>query len=165
MVQPFLRGNFRHVIRNPRQALARLSINRDRISVQGPRKTAGQAPQEVLLVDARATDCRRSSLRPAPQHRQKIQADQMRDALFLLGRLLTPELSAEYAGCRQFRRESAPGQRSFPGEWHLPEQVTGFFGSACDSFHVAPRMCNRLRPERAPCLRRTVHIYSNQNRC
>ena len=118
----------------------------------------------ILRGSSRPTDCRRTSLRPVPQHRQKIQADQMRDALFLMGRLLTPELAAEYAGCRQFRREFAPGQQSFPGEWHLPEQVTGFFDSACDFFHVAPRVCNRLRPDCAPCLRRAAHIYSDQNR-
>ncbi len=93
------------------------------------------------LRSSRPTDCRRSALRPVPQHRQQIQADQMRDALFLAGRLLTPELTAEHAGCRQFRRKPAPRRRGVPREWHLPEQVAGFFDSACDMFHVAPRAC------------------------
>jgi hypothetical protein len=36
------------------------------------------------------------SVTAVPQHRQQIQADQMRDALFLAGCLFAPELTAEY---------------------------------------------------------------------
>jgi hypothetical protein len=93
----------------------------------------------ILRDSSRPTDCRRSSLRPVPQHRQKIQADQMRDAPFLAGRLLTPELTAEYAGRGQFRREPALDRRSIPGEWLLPEQIAGLPGRTCSISHIAPR--------------------------
>ena len=83
-----------------------------------------------------------ASLRFALQHRQQIQADQMRDALFLVGRLFAPELAAEHAGCCQFRREPAPGHLGTAGGWHFSKQVTGFSKRACNIYHVAPRTSN-----------------------
>lgn len=86
-----------------------------------------------------AAVCALLLLRAVPQHRQQIQADEMRNALFLLGRLLAPELTAQHAGRCQFRREPGLDHRTPSGKWHLPEQVAGFPGSTYDIFHVAPR--------------------------
>lgn len=77
-----------------------------------------------------------------PQHRQQIQTDQMRNALFLVGCLFASELTAEYAGCGQFRRKPVSGHRSAAGGWHFSKQVTGFTKRVCNIDHVAPRTSN-----------------------
>jgi hypothetical protein len=80
------------------------------------------------------------ALRALPQHGQETQANQMRDALFLRAWLFVSQLTAEHAGCRNLRGETASGRRIPPGDRRLAKQIAGFPGSAYAIRHIAPRM-------------------------
>lgn len=54
-----------------------------------------------------------------PQHRLKIQADQMHDPFFVRARLFVLELTAKHARRRQFRRELALDHRIAPTDEYL----------------------------------------------
>ena len=79
-------------------------------------------------------------LRAVPQHRQEIQADQMRDPLFVRSRPFMSQLTAEHARGRQRRREAAPGRRFPPGDRQLAKQIAGLLISANAIRHIAPRI-------------------------
>ena len=68
-------------------------------------------------------------LRGAIQHRAKIQADQVRDALLLQARLLARQLPAQHARRGQLGREAAPCRRD-PADRFPGKQVARFPGRA-----------------------------------
>jgi hypothetical protein len=79
-------------------------------------------------------------LRAVPQHRQEIQADQMRDPLLVGTRPFVSQLTAEHARGRQRRLEAALGRRFPPGDRQLAKQIAGLLVSAYAIRHIAPRI-------------------------
>ena len=101
------------------------------------------APSVRWLTDhafgGRAAD-RITCARGVPQHRQEIQADQMRDPHFVRARPLVTQLAAKHAGHRQFRRGAGPDRSIPPREGGVAKQIAGVSTSARAIRHIAPRL-------------------------
>jgi hypothetical protein len=64
----------------------------------------------------------------------------MRDPLFVRARRFVPELTAEHAGSRQSRPESALDHRIPPPDGRFVKEIAGFPGNAFEIHDVGPRM-------------------------
>jgi hypothetical protein len=74
------------------------------------------------------------------EHREEIQADQMRDPLLVRARLLVSQLAAEHVRRRQRRREVLLDDRITSEDRFVAKQISGFLGSVHAIRHIAPRM-------------------------
>lgn len=79
-------------------------------------------------------------LRTVPQHRQEIQADQMRDPPLIRAGPLVAQLTTKHPRRHQCRREAALGHLIPPEDRPLAKQIAGLPGSVYATRHIAPRI-------------------------
>lgn len=100
------------------------------------------------------------SPRTALEHRQQIQADQMRDPLLVGTRLVLSQLTAQHARVFQRGRGTVPRCVVPPQDRHFTEQIAGFTVSAYAIRHSAPRILAMFFRQRPQCEVSPMHANS-----